>query len=284
MWNNHFCIALGGIFDIPFAEEVKIAKAVGFDGFFTNWNKPGCLDEPRALADELGMLYQSVHAPFGRMAEMWTPDYPSAADELIECVRDAAVHNVPIVVMHAFIGFEDHTPNAYGLESFRKVAEEAGRLGVKVALENTEGEEYLAALMESLADLDNVGFCLDTGHEMCYNHSKDLLSLYGDRLIATHINDNLGIRDFSGKTTWIDDLHLLPFDGIGDWEGFVTRLDEHAYTGPLTFELNAHHGKPNRHENDLYAGLSPQMFFTLAYMRACKLARLREVLAARRQG
>ena len=119
---------------------------------------------------------------------------------------------------------------------------------------------------------------------MCYNHSKDLLSLYGDRLIATHINDNLGIRDFSGKTTWIDDLHLLPFDGIGDWEGFVTRLDEHAYAGPLTFELNAHHGKPNRHENDLYAGLSPQMFFTLAYMRACKLARLREVLAARRQG
>ena len=102
MWNTHFCIALGGIFDIPFAEEVKIAKAVGFDGFFTNWNKSGCLDEPRALANELGMLYQSVHAPFGRMAEMWTPDYPSAADELIECVRDAAVHNVPIVVMHAF--------------------------------------------------------------------------------------------------------------------------------------------------------------------------------------
>lgn len=63
MWNNHFCIALGGIFDIPFAEEVKIAKAAGFDGFFTNWNKPGCLDEPRALANELGMLYQSVHAP-----------------------------------------------------------------------------------------------------------------------------------------------------------------------------------------------------------------------------
>ena len=35
MWNTHFCIALGGIFDISFAEEVKIAKAAGFDGFFT---------------------------------------------------------------------------------------------------------------------------------------------------------------------------------------------------------------------------------------------------------
>lgn len=57
---------------------------------------------------------------------------------------------------------------------------------------------------KALADLDNVGFCLDAGHEMCYNHSADMLSLYGDRLIATHINDNLGIRDYGGKTTWID--------------------------------------------------------------------------------
>lgn len=283
MWNTHFCVNVGGIFNIPLEEELRIIKEVGFDGFFTNWNKAGCLDEPRALADKLGLIYQSVHAPFGRAAEMWTPEYNDAANELIECVRDAAAHQVPIVVMHAFIGFDDHSPNEYGLASFRRVAEEAGKLGVKIALENTEGEEYLAALMKALADLDNVGFCLDTGHEMCYNHSADMLSLYGDRLIATHINDNLGIRDYGGKTTWIDDLHLLPFDGAADWEGFVTRLDEHAYDGPFTFELNAHHGKPNRHENDIYADLSPRMFYTLAYMRACKLARLREDLRKRRQ-
>lgn len=283
MWNTRFCINAGGLFDIPLSEELRQIKESGFDGFFTGWTETSSLDEPCTLADELGLIYQSVHAPFGRSAEMWTPDYQSAADELIECVRDAAAHSVPIVVMHAFIGFDSHTPNEYGLASFRKVAEEAGKLGVKIALENTEGEEYLAALMESLSDLDNVGFCLDTGHEMCYNRCKDLLSLYGDRLIATHINDNLGIRDYNGSITWHDDLHLLPFDGIGDWEGFVTRLDEHAYDGPYTFELNAHHGRPNRHENDIYAGLAPCQFYALAYMRACKLARLREVMRARRK-
>ena len=44
-----------------------------------------------------------------------------------------------------------------------------------------------------------------------------MLALYGEKLICTHLNDNLGIKDFEGKTTWHDDLHLLPFDGIADW-------------------------------------------------------------------
>lgn len=44
-----------------------------------------------------------------------------------------------------------------------------------------------------------------------------MLDKYGDRLIATHLNDNLGVSDFDGKVTWTDDLHLLPFDGIIDW-------------------------------------------------------------------
>ena len=43
---------------------------------------------------------------------------------------------------------------------------------------------------------------------------KDMLELYGDRLIATHINDNLGVSNSDGKIFRTDDLHLLPFDGI----------------------------------------------------------------------
>ena len=42
MWNTHFCVNVGGIFIIPLEEELRIIKEVGFDGFFTNWNKAGC--------------------------------------------------------------------------------------------------------------------------------------------------------------------------------------------------------------------------------------------------
>ena len=76
-------------------------------------------------------------------------------------------------------------------------------------------------------------------------------------------------RDHGGAITWIDDLHLLPFDGAGDWEGIARRLAD--FDGPLTFELTTH-SKPERHENDKYARLSPEEYLAEAYSRACRLA------------
>lgn len=220
------------------------------------------------------MIYQSVHAPFGRMKEMWETGEEATA-ELIDCLHACAENGVPIMVAHVFCGMEDHTPNEKGLENFGKVVKSAERPGVKVAFENTEGEEYLAAVMERFKTSPAVGFCWDTGHEMCYNHSKDMLSLYGDKLITTHINDNLGICDPCGSITWFDDLHLLPFDGIADWQGIAGRLNKCGYNGILTFELNRY-SKPNRHENDFYRDMPIEKYLTLAFMRACRVVALRK--------
>ena len=108
---------------------------------------------------------------------------------------------------------------------------------------------------------------------MCYNYSKDMLKKYGDRLIATHINDNLGIKCFDGKIYWYDDLHLLPFDGIGDWEGVAKRIADCRYDGILTFELSKK-SKPNRYDNDKYQKLSAEEYLSEAYARACRVAAL----------
>ena len=178
--------------------------------------------------------------------------------------------------MHAFTGFDacSYNPNEKGLENFGKVICEAEKLSVKVAFENTESEEYLVAVMKRFKGSPAVGFCWDTGHEMCYSYSKNLLSIYGDKLIATHINDNPGIRDFDGNITWIDDLHLLPFDGIADWRSIADRLDKCDYNGILTFELNRC-SRPGRHENDFYNEMSVEKYLTLAFSRACRVAALR---------
>ena len=116
-----------------------------------------------------------------------------------------------------------------------------------------------------------MGYCWDSGHEMCYNHSDDLLGKFGDCLIMTHINDNLGISRFDGKTFCTDDLHLLPYDGIADWEYNINRLKKSQKQDILNFELNIT-SKPDRHENDAYAEMSLTQFFTEAYKRACKIA------------
>ena len=142
---------------------------------------------------------------------------------------------------------------------------------MKIAFENTEGIEYLLGLMEHFRGNDTVGFCWDSGHEMCYNYSADILGELGSRLIMTHLNDNLGISRFDGKIYWTDDLHLLPFDGIGDWDYNIQRLRDARNQSILNFELSIA-SKPNRHENDVYAQMTLVEYFTEAYKRACKIA------------
>jgi len=278
MNNTKLCLGVSGEFGFGTAEQIKIFSGLGFDAFFTGWDSDEKIAEWNRIAADCGMIYQSIHAPFTNAAKMWkgTKDEADmAAGELISCLEACAKGNVPIMVAHTFIGFEDHDPNAFGVENYGKVVRRADELGVKLALENTEGEEYLAALMDAFAGEKAVGFCFDSGHELCYNRGGDMIGRYGDRLICTHLNDNLGISD-PDNITWLDDLHLLPFDGVADWNGIADRLSACGYAqrcGMLTFEL-CRKSKPNRHENDAYAAMEPLEYLTEVYRRASKFAEL----------
>lgn len=276
MNGRKLCLGLSSGFGASEEEQIRLFRSSGFDGFFAAWREGIDLKSLKRVADEQGMLLQSVHAPFLRAADFWKQDEAlsrAATEELIACIEDSAEAGAPVVVVHAFIGFDDHTPTPYGPQNFEKAVKRAEELGLKVAFENTEGEEFLASLMEHFRGNGAVGFCLDTGHEMCYNHGKDMLSLYGDRLLCTHLNDNLGIGDANGKITWLDDLHLLPFDGKADWREIAARLNRHGFAGELTFELSRQ-SKPGRHENDGYASMSLEEYLAEAYDRACKVASL----------
>lgn len=276
MYKVKLCLGTSEQFGIGLEEQIKLFKETVFDAFFLNWNKDSDVKKIKEYSDSLGMIFQSIHAPFTKSADMWTVGEKAeeAIEELCECLRDCAENDVPIMVCHTFIGFDEHNPNQIGIENYRKVVELAKKLNVKIAFENTEGEEYLNAVMHAFEDYDNVGFCWDTGHELCYNHSKDMTELYGDKLLCTHLNDNLGIKDFNGKITYIDDLHLLPFDGIGDWQGIAKRLNKYNYNDILTFELNTI-SKPDRHENDSYGRMDITDYICEAYKRACRVAALK---------
>ncbi len=280
MYRQLLALSVNEQFGVDTKTQIKMFKDAGFDGFFTPWKSGDPIDEYAAYAKEIGMIYQSIHAPFGKSAVMWHGEdieANPAVDELIECVKVCESNDIPIMVCHAYIGFNDNRkPTQIGLERYGRVVEEAEKRNIKIAFENTEGEEYLAALMAHFKDSKAVGYCWDTGHEMCYNFSKDLLALYGDRLIATHLNDNLGISDFNGNIFWTDDLHLLPFDGAADWDNIAKRLDDHGYNGIMTFELNTK-SKPDRHENDLYEQMPLEVYLAQAYSRACRLASKRKI-------
>lgn len=273
MYPYKLCLGVSDSLGLETVDQIGKFSDAGFYGFFTEWSERADVKSIKSFADEIGMFYQSLHAPFTMMADLWQEGEGAekAVNTLCACLRDCAANEIDTMVAHAFIGFEDHNPTPEGIENFSRVIIEAEKFGVKIALENTEGEEYLRALMEVFRGSKNVGFCFDSGHELCYNRGEDMLSLYGDRLFATHFNDNLGISSRDGSITWTDDLHLLPFDGIADWNGIAKRIKISGFEGPLTFELTRK-SKPGRHDNDKYMRMTADEYIAEAYARACRFA------------
>ena len=256
-------------------ETVRMVKAAGFDAVSPEWNPAVSLDKVIALAQELGLEIQSLHGPFDHVDTLWSRDGKvsgPALKETLDALDACGRLGIPIMVLHAWIGFRYTFEGAslyFG--NFDTIVEKAEEYGVQIAFENTEGIEYLFALMDHFRDRPSVGYCWDSGHELCYNQPLDLLAKLGDRLIMTHINDNLGVSRYDGVIYWTDDLHLLPYDGIADWDYNIERLRKSRHMDVLNFEVSTR-SKPNRHENDIYVQMGYEQFYAESYKRACRIA------------
>ena len=278
MSNNvqKMCVNTGMHFDMPLVEQLKTIKSAGFDCVFTDWEKNIPMQSLAEEAARVGLTYQSLHAPFYGMDDIWHDEKgelaKKMADDICATIDDCKRYDIPIVIMHTIIGMDNHSPNELGLERIEKLVEYAGKNGIKVAFENTEGEEYLEAVFAKFGGYENVGFCFDSGHEMCYNYSHDMLGKYGKYLVSTHLNDNFKMADVNNMT-FLDDYHLLPFDGKADWENIAHRLDKFGFEDTLTFELIST-SKPGRHANDIYLDLSFEEYVCQAYEHADRFRKL----------
>lgn len=277
------CLGTGLDFDdVPAVEQIEIMKSAGFDQFFYNDEKNQDPAEDEAVAEKaakIGIGFHSIHAPFYGMDDLWHDEDGELAKimerELKNSIDNCHNFEVPIVVMHAIIGMDNHTPTELGLERIGKIIDYAIKRGVTISFENTEGECYLKALLDKFGELENVGFTFDSGHELCYNGGTDMLGKYGKYLISTHLDDNHGMTD-PAHPIFSDDYHLLPFDGYADWEGIARRLHRCGFDGSLTFEVDSK-GRCGSHSNDKYLGMSIEQFVQAAYDSA---VRFRDLFAA----
>ena len=272
MYKQKIGIAVGGnVTD----ELIKLIKNIGFEAISFDHGEICNVERMVNTARREGLTVEYLHSDFGGAAKMWSENEKEAAESVKSLLYDLEVCRkcgIEKMIVHVWIGFEyTFGETKYGFENYEKIVNKAKEHGVKICFENTEGQEYLYALMDHFKNDGTVGFCWDSGHEMCYNYSQDLLKDFGDRLLVTHLNDNLGISRFDGVTYWTDDLHLLPYDGVADWDYNVERLKNSKKLDILNFELGRK-SKPNRHENDAYTKMSDEEYFTEAYKRACKIA------------
>jgi len=264
MQKKQLCLSTSSLLKMSIEEQIRMFHKIGFDAFFTRWDPN--LKKYQKTAERYGILYQSVHAPNENTEKLWLKkdDARDVVTQWQRCISDCAEIGVSIVVLHPWRGIDTvGIPTKEGIENFSYVIDTAMQKNIKIAIENCEGEVYLAYLLDAFSDCENVGFCWDSGHELCYNRGEDMLERHGKRLFCTHLNDNRGITSLDGKISCSDDLHLLPFDGIGDWEETVTRLAKIKYGGMLTFELK---------KGIAYQAMTDDCYLQEAYARAQQFA------------
>ena len=253
-------------------ESAAMIRRLGFEGVFTGYPSA---ERARSFAETFaatGLDYESIHAPFKGINDIWSPDECGDVmlNQLIDCTRTCAELKVPVMVVHLSSRNDAPCVNDVGHARWDKLIDTAVKYGVNVAFENQRKLANLAFVMELYRKVPNVGFCWDCGHELCYTPNVEYMKLFGNRLMDTHIHDNLGIVNGTLEEPDGDDLHLLPFDGRMDYNHFAELIKASGFAGTLTLEV-CKYDRP-----DYAAKYSPEEFFVEAARRARRVAELCE--------
>ena len=258
-------------------QMMDLLHNAGFSAISPVWSPDLPLKELAACAANRNMTIQSLHAPHGGLAQLWnSKDLLSgkAKKNITDCIDDCARFGVPVAVVHGWQGLQYTFPEEpLDFTVFDRIVDHAEKKKVSIAFENLEGEEYLEALLTRYQDRSHIGYCWDSGHDHCYPHKLDFLKSFGSRLIMTHLNDNLGLRDPNGIPTGNDDLHFLPYDGNIHWESAINRLKNLPTQKILNFELKKR-SISNAPEDLIYEQLSLEAFVRIAGQRALQIADL----------
>ena len=261
-------ISLGN-FDYSLIEQIISVKNARFQGVFFDWQDTEEFKETVCFARDNGLEIASIHAPFDYVCDMWNEEKPPIFHKLIKCINTCGELGVKTIVCHVYIGFDTVTRvTDTGIKNFSLLIDEAEKYDINLAFENTEGVECLYGIKEHLSHRKNCGFCVDTGHELCYNSGSDLLKAFGDKLFFLHINDNIGVT--GDRIFWTDDAHLLPYKGKVNWDRFCENLKRLEYNGWISLELCVKN-KPNKHTHDNLIGVTPDEFFKMAFEAATRI-------------
>ncbi|MBE6602170.1 MAG: sugar phosphate isomerase/epimerase [Ruminococcaceae bacterium] len=255
----------------PFVDEVDLLseiKDVGFDCFFTGRYTKEAVAALRKRADEVGLAFETIHAPFAAINTMWLPgmSYRPIYEGMEQSIKSAAEFGIPTVVTHLSSGWNAPEVNDLGLSRFDELVILADRLGVTLAFENLRKIGNVAYIVDRYEGMKHVGFCYDWGHEHCYTKTVDWMDIYCRRVACTHIHDNHGRGE---EKTGDPDQHLLPFDGTVDYAHIMQKLDAYGYAGPLTLEVGMS-------ATEQYKQMTPRAFLEDCYARLQKIAALGE--------
>ncbi|MBQ2967817.1 MAG: sugar phosphate isomerase/epimerase [Clostridia bacterium] len=241
----------------PYEQVIEAFKENGIDHTFV------CIEHPQFEAvmqalQEAKIKVDSFHAPYKKQNLIWTEG--DTGEEMLaiflKSIDYCVQYGVKTMVMHVSNGRPMPEISETGVRRFDKLMSYAKGKGITVAFESHRYLENVKFMMERYPE---AGFCLDTAHEHAFTPGLKYMPFWGHRLVATHISDNDCLCD--------KDMHMLPFDGIIDWETTAKEIAECGRDVTLMLEI-----KPGNHEK--YKDLSAKEYYAEATKRVKKLSEL----------
>lgn len=273
-YNGKFCLSLSNTFNLSELEQLEKFHNHKIDGFFALYQNYEQVARLKDFANTRGMFFQSIHAKHHPMREIWFANEKSeTVSNIIADLKDTIISakklEVDRVVLHVYTGFYDEGPTAIGLKRIGEVLETAQKHGIKLCFENLEGEQFLDAVLTEYQSCEYAKMCYDCGHENCYATHK-VVDKFKDKILALHINDNMGIRSNDKILSGRDDMHIVPFDGNVDFDRVINIIKYVKLENELTFEL-----KFCKDEiADKYRQMNFDDYLSLAKERMIKVANL----------
>ena len=240
------------------ADNFRLFSDIGFESVFSGFADIKTVEEIAENAHKNNIAYESIHAPFKNINDIWQEGQNGdiMLSQLCNTVEACKAFEVPITVVHLSSGEDAPCITDIGHRRFDTFVECAIKNNVTVAFENQRKLANIAFVFELYKDIQNVGFCLDTGHEACFTRGVKYMPLFGKRLVYTHISDNFSVYN--------EDLHLIPFDGNIDFEEFADYIVEYGYKGSLNLEISPRN-------NAMYENFSCSQYYEKAFKRIEKL-------------
>ncbi len=197
--------------------------------------------------DDTRLTLHSLHAPIaaeyanGSWREAYTlaaadePRRQRAVEEATAALNIAGLVPYQVLVLHCGVPSphgqpaDNHVPAMIrSLEELSPVAAAAGvRLAVEVIPNAMSTPASLVELLEGEIETDDVGICMDVGHARLIGDVVDAIETCSGYLTTTHLHDNRGRSDD----------HLVPGQGVVDWDATLLAFQKVGYDGAWMFEL-----------------------------------------------
>lgn len=252
------CFGYGTGYDVSFEERYQLIKNAGFDCVMLWWSdkfgRGVGYQKDVDFARNAGLYIENIHTPVHEQnfLSFDNLDGESVFQTYLQCVNDCHQNAIETMVIH--LPNDKYAINNLGMNRLERIIKEAEEKEVQVAFENLSNIQNLALVLKTFSS-EKVGYCYDSCHHKNYAPNEDFLKLYGNRLMALHLQDNGGKHN----------QHQLPFDGSIDWAQVMLKIAQTGYQGATTLEPM----------NWDYEHLSIREFLKLAYQKAKILDEMR---------